>query len=186
MTLNSFFNAKATSLPGGMHGPVQPPVTTSFFDTVGKVAGFAAPLITATGKVMQGEGINRLRKAEAAGLEAEAGTEAILSDFEIEQQRKTDKQFRGEQKLAFSKAGIEMEGSALEAVAMTAQEQEFNILAMKYNSEKRQRTLRTQAGVKRAEGAASRSAGYYGGGETILNSGIFRNTGDIFKKKTNG
>jgi hypothetical protein len=175
----SFFSSQlqASRGIGGIPLPVLKPPSTSFFNAISGVANVvsaAAPLITASGQVIQGRAAATTLEQQAGILEQEAVTESRLGQFEISQQRKADVAFRGKQLAQIGKSGLVLEGTPLDLIGQTAEEQELGILTMQFNSKQRQRSLRGQAAVKRKQATSQRFAGSVGAASTLLNSNLFR------------
>ena len=149
------------------------------------IVAVAGGLMSAAGSVMAGQ-------AQAAAYEAQAKTaqqNARLAELQgVEELKKgareeagfrqQARQFQGSQRAAVAASGAQMSGSALSVLADTAQGIEddattlrYNTLQSKYGHDMNALNFRNQASAARAGAKNAKTAGWFGGFSTLLNTG---------------
>lgn len=100
-----------------------------------------------------------LRDAEAAKQTAE---------YEARQKRKETERLLSRQKALYGKAGVALEGSPLLMMEETAAEGELDALMIERTGKLYEQRYMSEAALSRMRGGATRRAGYYGAGSTLL------------------
>jgi hypothetical protein len=105
---------------------------------------------------------------QASAKDADIRTTSLATKYDIQQQRKVDRMVRGRMLSQIGKSGVELEGSTMDVLAKTAQEQELNIITTRYNSRIAQERLQGEARALRVTAQNVRASGHLRASGTLL------------------
>ncbi len=128
----------------------------------------ASTAMSAIGAISQANSAKGAAEYNAAIMEQNAATERQQAGQREDAQRREARMVMGEQRAAYSQAGVGLAGSAADVMQQSAATAELDALTLRYEGDLRARGLMAQAVGERAAGRSARNAGYLSAAGTVL------------------
>lgn len=141
--------------------------------TAADVAAVGGAVASAAGAVSAGQSQSAMANYNAMVAQRDAEQAKVAAQFEETRQRQTAAALRGSQRAAFSKAGLQLEGSPLLVMAESQEEAEMDALVLRHSGSVAEARSRSQAALDRLQGKSARAAGVIGAGSSLL-TGVSR------------
>jgi hypothetical protein len=120
----------------------------------------ALPFLAAAGSIIQGIQGAGQAQAEAKYYKQEAKAKQISGDFEAEKQRERDRRYTASQRAAFGASGVTMSGTPMDVIGQTLEEQEKDILALRYGTQLGINESRAKSAIARKQVASRLIGGF--------------------------
>ena len=118
----------------------------------------------------EGQTAKKIGEQQAASRREDARILRENAEFEIEQQRKRVRRFKGTQKVSLLASGVTLEGTALDILADTEIQAQLDRDIIRRNAELAARGLEQQARISAFTGGEAATAGSIRAGSTLLAS----------------
>lgn len=132
----------------------------------------ASSLLSAGGKVMEGNAKNKASIAEQAQLEKQAKRVQGVGSREAQEQIRKADIVAGDATAIRAAGGGAMDAGSIERIAKIESEGNYNALSALYDADQEASQLREQGKVVRASGKRAKTSGFISGAGSILEGGI--------------
>jgi hypothetical protein len=122
----------------------------------------------AVGAVGSGLSANRIAQSQAAYMEADAEVARELGAVEADLVRRDGARAVGEAVALQGASGFAMDGSAMDVIAELAGEYDYKARVARYEAGRTARRLENEAASTHEQGRASRTAGFFQAGGSLL------------------
>lgn len=134
-----------------------------YYGVVGISAAVGAYSVVSQSRAQAAWGKYNAKVAERNAMMAKLGAEK-----EAGRKRAEVRKLLARQRAVYGKAGVEFEGSPLLVMADTAAEGELDALLIEYRGLTQSQAQRSQAELDRMKARATKRAGWYGAGQSLL------------------
>lgn len=117
--------------------------------------------VSVAGNIAQGNAANRAAQQQALAYEQQARSDARAAGFEASRELERQRRVQGAATAQVAASGYGLTGSPLAVMADNASQGQLDIEAIKYGSQLRQGTLRTQAMLERQRGKDAKRASLF-------------------------
>jgi hypothetical protein len=151
--------------------------------------GLVGTAISAAGSIAQGRQAEVMANYQAKAYGQQARADAQSAAYEASQERRQQALLEANARAQVGASGVALAGSPTDVLAANARAGELDIQAIRYGSQLRQNSLRTQAAISKYQGAQAKQAGYINAASTAV-SGLgsayrdsirFGGNGSVFK-----
>ena len=134
--------------------------------TIGLMAVSTA--MSAVGAIREGNAADASAKAQAQATEQQAQAVRNRAQFEIAQERRTQRQALGQQVAQLGSQGTALTGQPIDLLADNAKQAELALQAIRFESEIAARNQENQAALTRFDGRQARREGFFSAGTELL------------------
>lgn len=138
---------------------------------IGVVLSAIGTGIGAYAQAQAGEAADKAAKFNAKVAQNQATEAQMRAGFEAGQVRRRNLIRSGDQRAAYAKSGVDISGSANDVINDTGIQGELAALATLYGGASQAQNLRAQAQLDIFSGQQAQTAGWLGGGTTLLTGG---------------
>lgn len=128
-------------------------------------------ILSGVGSFIQGNAANKIAKAQASFMEADAEVALQLGGVQADLARREGARAVGDAVALQGASGFAMDGSALDVIADLASAYDYQARTARYEAGRTARLLENEAAVTRAEGRMARTQGYIQGASSIAKGG---------------
>ena len=154
----------------------------SFLPAMAAVASIAGTAMSVAGQIQQGQAAAQAGKAQKAAAEYNAAVWAQhaeligrQTELDIYRQQRAAQRLKSQQRVAYAKAGVLLEGSPTSVLIDSAAEAEMDMMITQYNADiAKKRALsgaeyqRYLGSVYEEQGKVAKKIAYFGAGTTLL------------------
>lgn len=134
-------------------------------------AAVASAAVGGAAAIQQGNIAAATAEQGAMAAENDAKVGAQIRDFNIARVRDQTKRLLGEQRARAGASGVTVEGSPLLLMAEAAEESMLDEMSIKFATDSRSASLRSEAAFSRAQGRSAKTAGLSGAGAQLITGG---------------
>ena len=142
----------------------------AFTSAILGVAAIGSAALSATGAIMQGQGMKSAEEYNAQVARQEAQALRVSTDFEIERRREEQKKLVSRQRALYGKAGVRFSGSPLTVMIDTIASSEMDIATLDYNAKIGISQKTSEAAYRRQLGRGYVTESYVKAGTTLLST----------------
>jgi hypothetical protein len=147
--------------------------------------GLVGTAISAAGSIAQGRQAEVMANYQAKAYGQQARADAVSSAYEASQERRQQALLEANARAQAGASGVALQGSPTDVLAANARAGELDIQAIRYGSQLRQNSLRTQASISQYQGQQAKQAGYINAASTAV-SGLGSAYRDSIRFGSNG
>lgn len=130
--------------------------------------GIAGTAISAFGSIAQGVQQQQMANMQAKAYEQQAQADAQASAYEAQQERRRQNLLAANARAQVGASGVALSGSPTEVLTANARQGALDIEAIRYGSQLRQNSLKTQADISRFSGKQAKTAGFINAGSNLV------------------